>query len=137
MFYSGYERLADVLLQNGANISAEDSFKNTPLHLAAKNGKRYFRIKVQHLTDCSFFTNLFISYEYDLGHENLVKLLLRKGANINSEDGGMNTALHVAVKKGKLGKINLHFNSLSKFAFIEIFHISIQIYTFCIQAMKM
>lgn len=45
LFLLGDEKVVEVLLRGGANISAEDNNRYTPLHLASKNGKSYLEIK--------------------------------------------------------------------------------------------
>lgn len=37
-FVLAHEKLVDLLLQNGANINAQDKNLHTPLHVAVRNG---------------------------------------------------------------------------------------------------
>ncbi|XP_006815106.1 death-associated protein kinase 1-like [Saccoglossus kowalevskii] len=65
--------VAELLLNNGADISAVDDRKDTPLHSAARNG-----------------------------HTLTVKTLLDKGANVNAVNTNGNTPLHSASRNGHI-----------------------------------
>ncbi len=77
--HAGLENLSAKLIENGANVNAQDSSGLLPLHFAAKYGSI-----------------------------NTAKALLAKSARINSqstETGG--TALHVAAKEGNIEMVKL------------------------------
>ena len=64
--------VANLLLENGANVNCKDALKETPLHLASVNG-----------------------------HLEIAQLLLVYGANINSQSLEKETPLHLAARFGK------------------------------------
>jgi ankyrin repeat protein len=73
---SGGRTLEDVrnLLDRGAQVDAEDAYKNTPLHMAALNG-----------------------------HTEVARLLIDRGANVNAENADKQTHytwLHVRAARG-------------------------------------
>ncbi|KAI5817370.1 ankyrin repeat-containing domain protein, partial [Pyronema omphalodes] len=67
----GYEAMARLFIDHGADILATDSYKKTPLHLASLGG-----------------------------HEGLSRLLIEKGADISTTDDEGHTPLHLALEKG-------------------------------------
>ena len=69
--YKGYERIARVLILNGANIEAKRDSGLTPLHLATQQ-KNF----------------------------NIIKLLLGHKAKINETSNKLETALHIAAREG-------------------------------------
>jgi ankyrin repeat protein len=152
---NGNEAIARMLVEQGADISAEDKHKDTPLHCAAR---RVHETIVQMLIeksasvkatnedgqtaldlaaernheatkmlllrawaaqegDADVFRQLLnegevlvdykdrdsrtlLSYAAELGHEPLVKLLLEKGAELESEDGGPRRRWHGLQREG-------------------------------------
>jgi len=71
---NGHKDVAELLLENGADVNAENKGGHTPLHIATRS------------TQC---------------HEDIVQLLIDRGANINSKTKRQsNTALHYAVQNG-------------------------------------
>lgn len=46
----GHEKIADLLLKNGANINVENVDKETPLHVAASEGKFFFEMNSESLS---------------------------------------------------------------------------------------
>ncbi|WP_264688090.1 ankyrin repeat domain-containing protein [Wolbachia endosymbiont (group A) of Sympetrum striolatum] len=67
---NGHADVVNALIQNGANVNAEDNFKSTPLHNAARNG-----------------------------HIDTVKVLIAKGTDVNAKDQDGWTPLHLAAYK--------------------------------------
>lgn len=70
--YFGYERIAELLLKNGANVNARDDYRKSPLHKAT------------------------IQEE-----ENAAEVLVKYGANINAKDKMGYTPLHIATNDGQ------------------------------------
>ncbi|WP_353275368.1 ankyrin repeat domain-containing protein [Wolbachia endosymbiont (group A) of Pipizella viduata] len=68
---NGHADVVNALIQNGANVNAEDNFKSTPLHNAARNG-----------------------------HIDTVKVLIAKRADVNAKDIDGYTPLHWATRNG-------------------------------------
>ncbi|WP_353288606.1 ankyrin repeat domain-containing protein [Wolbachia endosymbiont (group A) of Pogonocherus hispidulus] len=74
---NGHADVVNALIQNGANVNAEDNFKSTPLYDAANKG--YIEI---------------------------VNALIQNGANVNAEDNFKSTPLHNAADKGYIEIVN-------------------------------
>lgn len=47
LFFKGDEKIAKALIQNGANVNLENSYKETPLHIAVFIGKLKIRFIFQ------------------------------------------------------------------------------------------
>lgn len=76
-------RSVDVLLQHGADPNlADDGYGNTPLHLATSHG-----------------------------HADIVRLLIRKRADVDAIDGKLATPLHLAAEAGRLDIVRLLLNN--------------------------
>jgi ankyrin repeat protein len=97
----GALRTVEKLVNNGANIHTRDLHSSTLLHHAAHCG----RVKVAlflldkdrtliNATDSYGNTPLHKAALF--GHTNAVRLLLEKGANIDSQNKGQETPLHLA-----------------------------------------
>lgn len=76
--FLAHENLVDLLLQNGANINAQNKNKHTPLHLAVRNGSETGKWKMQKLK--------FENYSNISGHEKITDLLLEKQAKLTVAD---------------------------------------------------
>lgn len=72
------EEMVQLLLEEGANVTAKNSDKDTALHLVAK-----------------------------MGNEAVAKLLLKKGAKIEERNAVLQTPLHLAAREGHYGMVNL------------------------------
>lgn len=71
IFLLGRENIVDLLIENGANVSASSQDGWTPLHNAANNG-----------------------------HLSILKKLIEKGADVNVKKDDGYIALHNAAQKG-------------------------------------
>jgi ankyrin repeat protein len=94
--------IAELLIEQGANINTKDEQKRTPLHLAAENN--YFKI-VKNLINKKADVNVTDSKKetplhYALRKNNLVivKYLLQQNAVVNGKDNLGKTPLHKAVQ---------------------------------------
>jgi ankyrin repeat protein len=96
--------LIRVLLQLGANIEVRDSYGETALHIAAARGTV---MAVGLLLDAGADTEAAIPVtKYtaldraaEAGRLSIVKMLVNRGANINAELSGADTAAHLALTK--------------------------------------
>lgn len=93
MLLSGQEKIAELLLKNGAKVNAKSNTKATPLHLTVEGGKLYLlTFSLRH--QISLVPLLFNS-----GHQKVARILLRNGANINAENSDKFTPLHLAAQQ--------------------------------------
>ena len=74
----GHNEIAELLIENGADVSAKSLKGLTPLHYAAANG-----------------------------HKEIAGLLIEKGADVKAKDEGGKTPLDVAIQFKELEIINL------------------------------
>lgn len=65
-----HDDIAKMLIKNGANVNAKNSYNDTPLHVAAENG-----------------------------YDDIVNLLIENGANVNAKNNDNMTPLDVADNK--------------------------------------
>lgn len=82
------------------DVNGHDSegLENTPLIQATATGNWFYLF--QHLFN--IFCYILNNYVYCLGREEIVKLLMENGANVNLSDSYWRTPLHIAVSYGKL-----------------------------------
>src|SRR5579863_2950813 len=83
-------QLARILLEHGANVSAQETTGSTPLHFASRGGYAELAcILLEHGADVKAHDNLgstplhFASSE---GHTELVRILLEHGANVKVQN---------------------------------------------------
>ena len=103
--YFGLKRTVQRLLRKDGNIEATNSYGDTALHFAAKNGK-YDVVQLllqlganMKATNRSGATAL--HHAATNGKNDVVRLLLKHGANIEATDESGATALHHAAGNGK------------------------------------
>lgn len=95
----GHKEVAELLLNEGANINALERRKWTPLHTAVKNGKMEVaellldRGANVNAVDNLDMTPLHFALKYN--REELVRLLLDRGANLNAVDKKGRTPLSI------------------------------------------
>lgn len=122
-FPLGHVNVVQILLKNGANVSAENGDKETPLHLAAKRGNLlipmlnviYFIV----ITIVCNWNSYFDLFSYS-GHEDVTDLLLKSGANISAEDIDKYTPLHWAALKGNFQPILIYNVQINQIWFFDI-----------------
>lgn len=106
-FKTGFVNITRKLLENGANINAQEMTGKTPLHIAALSGKKHtflkhpqnkpssVRLSVRKNTDFNQI-RLHIS-DLDL----IIELLLQNRANASITDDNESTPLFIAVQYSK------------------------------------
>lgn len=100
-----------MLIDNGANVNAKDIFGDTALHNAVESG-RFLSLDI--LIQFHF-------KRFRLGHEEVVKLLLERGANIHSISRFSGTPIELAEKIGK------PLQNIQKYSIFAIYFLLIQI----------
>lgn len=90
---AGFSRVLNVLIQSGANVDSINEFNDTALHFAANNGE------FLEFGQSSKFEVNFLSSAIP-GHEDVVKLLIRFGANVNAVSKNGYTPLMLAAYNG-------------------------------------
>lgn len=81
-----------LLIDYGADINSKNAIGETPLMLAARKGNSWTELKT-----------IFVIHQFQfLGHENVTKILIENGANVNASLFSGRTALYYAIQKGSL-----------------------------------
>ncbi len=99
------EEAARLLIENGANINAEDGYDMTPLHYAAAQGHRGLTEllidKKADINACNDFNITPLHYAVMGGHNEVAELLIVAGAKVNAKDKYRATPLHYAAWLGQ------------------------------------
>jgi ankyrin repeat protein len=102
----GHAGVVMYLLENGAEVDAQDRRGHTPLAWAAARGhKNIVEVLLAHKATIDLADNLGVSpfhWAACCGHENLVELFLLRGVDANTKDNGGFTALYYAAVGGHL-----------------------------------
>lgn len=104
----GKHEWATNLIASKINLLGRDSDGNTALHLAAKNGdlRLVEALNFLKIDDLNEYGNTPLHYAVEFGHVDVVKALIRKGANPNIAEKLMQlqlNALGIAVVRGQKG----------------------------------
>lgn len=105
--FRGYRYGVNLLLEQGASVNVKDNDENTPLHFAVKKGNinivSDLLLKGADLEQSNNYGQTVLQYaiawNYSKTFEPMVKLLLSKGANVNSRDKDNDTPLHSAAAR--------------------------------------
>ena len=108
--YRGHQNIALMLLTNGCNVNLKDSNMKTPLHHAIENGAMGV---IEHLIDYGANIKYLNTYtkENPLHFaikqncqviEDMIKLLVDKGVDIDAQDYILRTPLHIAIEDGNI-----------------------------------
>lgn len=91
-----HENVAKILIHNGADVNVEYNTGTTSLHYASSCGK-------------SFFFKFIIKNEKKnvsyLGMDEVVTMLIAKGANVNATNIKQDTPIHWAAKSGNCSNL--------------------------------
>lgn len=93
----GYEKIVRLLITNGANVNAKDVEDKTALHAVSLEGIRRMNVFLQH----SCLWNWIKKYLLLSGRENMVRILVENGANVNARNNLGNAPLNLASAGGK------------------------------------
>lgn len=85
----GHDKIAELLIQNGANVNAMTIYGRTPLHWSAINGNLFYSIVIKENVNV-----LIINFQF-ADNVKIADLLLRNGGDYNGQ-----TALSLAISKG-------------------------------------
>jgi ankyrin repeat protein len=99
-----HKAFAQVLLEHGAGVGAQDNDQSTPLHLASRNGHvELAQLLVEHGAEPNaedYFRSTPLHLASNAGHVELAQLLVERGAELNALDVYKSTPLHLASKFG-------------------------------------
>ena len=109
--YNGHVEIANLLLQNGAELNARRDNGDTPLHDAADKGHvEITRLLLQNGAEVNSKSKWGNTPLHDAawnGHEKISRLLLQNGANVNTKSISGFTPLHRAAMKGHIDILHL------------------------------
>lgn len=93
LLFIGHDKVVQLLIDHGSNVSATDDDGDTPLHLAADWGDGFNTKQTKNQVN---FKQICI-----LGHDKVVELLLEHGSNVSAINTDGYTPLHWAARLGK------------------------------------
>ncbi len=103
--------ILEFLIENGANMNAQDQDKNTPLHLAIINGRtetaKFLIEKGADIDAQDQDKNTPLHLAIINGHTEIVDRLIAAGAKINVRNEDGSTPLHLATDKGYIEIVKL------------------------------
>jgi ankyrin repeat protein len=101
--------LVKLLVECGADVNAQDAYKNTALHQLARRRDRTSESCAQYMLQNNAEPNARdekgrtpLLEAAERGHLGMVKILIEQGADVSSADDNQNTALHLAAGRGHL-----------------------------------
>ncbi|KAI9852682.1 MAG: Ankyrin repeat domain-containing protein 44 [Vezdaea acicularis] len=103
--------IVQLLLDHGADIKAEDTFKSTVTHSALDNKcESMVRFLLDHGAPVDIQNNVNnapLHLAADHGMTSVVELLLQRGANVQAKGNEGNSPLHLAAREGDLEAVQL------------------------------
>ncbi|CAL1290689.1 unnamed protein product [Larinioides sclopetarius] len=113
--HSGHVNVVKLLIENGANVNIADDINRTAIYLAVACGKLEIvkilseqkRVNIHDKVNDGF-SLLHIAAQF--GHLNILKHLIEKGADINSENDAGSKPIHIAAREGQKDIIQFHID---------------------------
>jgi ankyrin repeat protein len=107
---NGFAFVVNYFIRKGADVNEVNNMGRSPLYLASQNGHYNIAVSLLNcprldLTLQTNYTALHIASEN--GHSSIVKMLLRKGIDVNSKDRYGNTPIMLAHENGKADIVSL------------------------------
>lgn len=103
--------IVQLLIDEGADVNAEDNAVDTPLHYVSLNGNldvvKLLIDKGANVNAENSVKTIPLHYASTNGYLDVVKLLIHKGANINAKNSHGNIPLHEASESGHLDIVKL------------------------------
>lgn len=111
----GHEPIVSLLLRHGAEADALDSIGRSPLHLACIHGHPAIATTLlEHgadisikFTDESMYEHFALSFAARMGHAEVLRVLIRYGADVNKAGSRGLTALHYAAVRNQSQSIEV------------------------------
>jgi Ankyrin repeats (3 copies) len=119
-------RIAQLLLQSGANPNKAGDLGKTPLHVACTNGnKDLFEVLLQYRADAhckTIFGWTPLHWAVENGHHHLIDRLLKASALVNTRNMDGETPMAIAARKGFSGILQLLLDNRADYGILDNFN---------------